>query len=60
MDERAVVSFTQKKLSLPLRLGKKIMFFIIIFLWEKITKKFQCHNILWHGVTFYQNSRKIP
>jgi len=25
------------------------VFFYYNFLWEKITKKFQCHNILWHG-----------
>ena len=25
------------------------MFFIRIFLWENITKKFQCHNTLRHG-----------
>jgi len=36
--------------NLPLHLGKKkLVFFIIIFLWEKITKKIQCHNKQWYG-----------
>jgi len=42
LDEKAVAFFT------PLPGLKKLVFFIIIYLWEKTTKKLQCHNILWH------------
>jgi len=39
LDEKAVVFFTQKKFLLRLRLSKKkLVFLIIIFLWEKIKK----------------------
>jgi len=50
LDEKAVFFFTQKVFFYPFTWVKNNWcFFIIIFLWEKITKKFQCHDILWHG-----------
>ena len=61
LDETTIVFFTQKFFFLPFHLGKeKLVFFIIIFLWERITKKFQCRSILWHGATFYQKTKKLP
>ena len=42
--------YPEKVFFLLLRMGEKnYCCFIIIFLREKITKKFQCHNILRHG-----------
>jgi len=51
LDEKAVVFFTQKKFFFYsfAWVKKNYCCFIIIFLREKITKKFQCHNILRHG-----------
>ena len=46
---------------LPLRLGKKTsVFFIIIFLWEKIIKNFNITIYFGMGATFYQKTKKIP
>jgi len=52
--------FTQKKFLLPLCLGKKLVFFIIIFLWEKITKNFYVTIYFGMAATFYQKTKKIP
>jgi len=49
LDERAVVFFYPEKFFVTPSPGWKKLVFFIIFLWEKITKKFQRDNILWHG-----------
>jgi len=61
LDEQAVVFFTQKKFFFtPFAWVKKLAFFIIIFLWEKITKNFNVTIYFGMGATFYQKTRKIP
>jgi len=61
MDERpVVVFFTLKTFSFLLRLGKKSSVFTIIFLWEKITKKFNVTIYFDMGVTLYQKTVKLP
>ena len=52
--------YPEKVFFYPFRLGKKTSFFIIIFLWEKITKNFNVTIYFGMGATFYQKTRKIP
>ena len=49
VDERKVVFLPRKSFFNPFAWVKKLVFFIRIFLWENITKKFQWHNTLRHG-----------
>ena len=58
LDEKAVVFLPRKSFCYPFAWVKKLVFFIIIFLWEKITNKFQCHNILWNGGYFLSKDQE--
>jgi len=62
LDVKAVIFFIQKKFFYPFAWVKKLVFFYYKydFLWEKITKKFQCHNVLWHGGYLLSKTKKIP